>query len=76
MLFPDETEVFTVFAEFSRNHLSDAGNTSPEYLDHAFGFYGSVASCAMPIGLMISGAFADTVGTTNCFLLAGVLIVL
>lgn len=48
---------------------------SPEYLGRAFGFYGSVASSAMPIGLLISGALADAVGTTNWFLLTGVLII-
>lgn len=49
---------------------------SPEYLGRAFGFYGSVASCAMPIGLLISGAFADVVGTTKWFLITGFLIII
>lgn len=46
---------------------------APEYLGRVFGLYGSVASLAMPIGLMLSGAFADTVGTQNWFALTGVL---
>ncbi len=45
----------------------------PEYLGRVFGLYGSVASLAMPIGLMLSGAFADTVGTQNWFAFTGVL---
>lgn len=46
---------------------------APDYLGRVFGLYGSVASLAMPIGLMLSGAFADTVGTQNWFALTGVI---
>ena len=48
---------------------------APEYLGRAFGVYGSIASLAMPIGLLISGAFADSVGVNKWFQITGVLIV-
>ena len=48
---------------------------APEYLGRVFGLYGSVASFAMPIGLFISGAFADSVGVTKYFFITGILIV-
>lgn len=48
---------------------------APEYLGRVFGLYGSVASLAMPIGLLISGAFADSIGVSKWFLITGVLIV-
>ena len=48
----------------------------PEYLGRAFGFYGSIASLAMPVGLLISGAFADIVGITKWFFITGTLIVI
>lgn len=47
----------------------------PEYLGRVFGLYGSMASFAMPIGLLISGSFADSVGVNKWFLLSGVLII-
>lgn len=47
----------------------------PEYLGRVFGLYGSIASFAMPIGLLISGSFADSVGVNKWFLLSGVLII-
>lgn len=49
---------------------------SPEYLGRVFGLYGSIASFAMPIGLFISGIFADSVGVSTWFLITGILIVL
>ena len=49
---------------------------APEYLGRVFGLYGSIASLAMPIGLVISGAFADAVGVSRWFALSGALIVL
>lgn len=48
---------------------------APEYLGRVFGFYGSVASLAMPIGLLISGAFADRIGVSRWFLITGLLTV-
>lgn len=48
---------------------------APEYLGRVFGLYGSVASLAMPIGLLISGAFADSIGVNNWFRITGILIV-
>lgn len=47
---------------------------SPEYLGRVFGLYGSVCSMAMPVGLLLSAAFADKVGTPNWFIISGVLI--
>ena len=48
----------------------------PEYLGRVFGLYSSVASLAMPVGLVFSGAFADRVGIQRWFFLSGLLIVL
>lgn len=48
----------------------------PEYLGRVFGLYGSVCSLAMPIGLVLSGAFADRVGTPRWFFITGALCVL
>lgn len=48
----------------------------PEYLGRVFGLYGSVCSLAMPIGLVLSGAFADRVGTPRWFVITGALCVL
>lgn len=44
---------------------------APEYLGRVFGLYGSIASIAMPIGLALSGVFADRVGIHNWFVLTG-----
>lgn len=49
---------------------------APEYLGRVFGLYGSIASIAMPIGLMLSGAFADRLGIHNWFLLTGVICII
>ena len=34
----------------------------PEYLGRVFGLYGSIMSLSMPLGLIISGIFADQIG--------------
>lgn len=44
---------------------------APEYLGRVFGLYGSIASIAMPIGLVLSGAFADRIGIHHWFTLTG-----
>ena len=46
-----------------------------EYLGCVFGLCGSVAVLAMPVGLLISGAFADGIGANKWFLITGILIV-
>ncbi len=48
----------------------------PEYLGRVFSLTGSVISLAMPLGLALSGAFADSVGVTRWFFLSGVAVVL
>lgn len=47
----------------------------PEYLGRVFGLYGSVMALAMPLGLVISGIFADQIGVNRWFLLSGALII-
>lgn len=49
---------------------------APEYLGRVFGLYGSICSLAMPVGLALSGIFADRVGTPKWFVISGALIVL
>ena len=46
-----------------------------DYLGRVFGLYGSAASLAMPVGLIISGSFADGIGVNKWFLITGILIV-
>lgn len=46
----------------------------PEYLGRIFSLMGSIMSLAMPIGLLISGLFADQVGVAQWFLVSGMLI--
>ena len=46
-----------------------------DYLGRVFGLYGSTASLAMPVGLIISGFFADGIGVNKWFLITGILIV-
>ena len=46
-----------------------------DYLGRVFGLYGSAASLAMPVGLIISGFFADGIGVNKWFLITGILIV-
>ena len=48
----------------------------PEYLGRVFGMYGSVMSWAMPVGLVASSLFADSLGVTAWFAGSGVLVVL
>lgn len=48
----------------------------PEYLGRVFSLTGSIISLAMPIGLILSGLFADRVGVNYWFLISGVLIII
>lgn len=48
----------------------------PEYLGRVFSLTGSIMSLAMPIGLILSGFFADKVGTNYWFLISGILIMI
>lgn len=48
----------------------------PEYLGRAFSLTGSIISLAMPLGLILSGLFADRVGVNYWFLILGVLIII
>ncbi|MDF2511973.1 MAG: transporter [Herbinix sp.] len=43
----------------------------PQYLGRAFGLYGSIMSLAMPLGLILSGLFADRIGINYWFVLCG-----
>lgn len=43
----------------------------PECLGRVFGLYGAVCSWAMPVGLVFSTMFADVIGVTRCFAVAG-----
>ena len=47
----------------------------PEYLGRVFSLTGSIMSLAMPIGLILSGFFADRIGVNYWFLLSGILII-
>ncbi|SHN83108.1 MFS transporter [Desulfitobacterium chlororespirans] len=47
---------------------------SPEYLGRVFALLGSVVSVAMPLGLVLSALFADTIGVNRWFLISGILI--
>lgn len=47
----------------------------PEYLGRVFALLGSGMSFAMPLGLVLSGIFADQIGVSRWFLLSGILIV-
>ncbi|HML45553.1 MAG TPA: MFS transporter [Clostridia bacterium] len=44
---------------------------APEYLGRVFGLYGSIVSMAMPLGLILSGLFADSVGIHRWFFISG-----
>ena len=48
----------------------------PEYLGRVFGLLGSIMSFAMPLGLVVSGAFADQIGVNRWFLFSGMAILL
>lgn len=43
----------------------------PEYLGRVFGLFGSIVSLAMPVGLIVSGIFADIIGVNTWFMLSG-----
>ena len=45
-----------------------------EYLGRVFSLTGSIISLAMPLGLILSGLFADRVGVNQWFLISGILI--
>lgn len=47
----------------------------PEYLGRVFSLTGSIMSLAMPVGLILSGFFADRIGVNHWFLLSGILII-
>ncbi|WP_027630679.1 macrolide efflux MFS transporter Mef(A) [Ruminiclostridium cellobioparum] len=47
----------------------------PEYLGRVFSLTGSIMSFSMPIGLILSGFFADRIGVNHWFLLSGILII-
>ncbi|MNC26912.1 enterobactin exporter EntS [compost metagenome] len=47
----------------------------PEYLGRVFGLFGSVMALAMPVGLIISGVFADQIGVNRWFSLSGMMII-
>lgn len=47
----------------------------PEYLGRVFSLTGSIMSLAMPIGLILSGVFADKIGVNYWFLISGILII-
>jgi DHA3 family macrolide efflux protein-like MFS transporter len=47
----------------------------PEYLGRVFGLLGSIMSFAMPIGLIVSGIFADRIGINTWFMLSGVCVI-
>ncbi|HBT65943.1 MAG TPA: MFS transporter [Ruminococcaceae bacterium] len=45
-----------------------------EFLGRAFGLLGSIMSLAMPLGLIVSGVFADQIGINHWFALSGAFI--
>mgnify|MGYP001045683127 CR=1 FL=1 len=47
----------------------------PEYLGRVFSLTGSIMTLSMPVGLIISGFFADRVGLNHWFLISGILII-
>lgn len=47
-----------------------------EYLGRIFSLSSSVSTLAMPVGLILSGAFADTIGINKLFIIAGALALL
>lgn len=46
----------------------------PEYLGRVFGLLGSIMSLAMPLGLIVSGIFADQIGINHWFAFSGICI--
>jgi len=69
--------VFSMFMGFSSPFYSGPQTAlmqekiAPEYLGRVFGLYGSIVSLAMPLGLALSGIFADGVGVHRWFLISG-----
>lgn len=47
----------------------------PEYLGRVFSLTGSIMSLAMPVGLILSGIFADRIGVNHWFLISGIIII-
>ncbi len=47
----------------------------PEYLGRVFSLTGSIMSLAMPVGLILSGFFADWIGVNHWFLISGILVI-
>lgn len=45
-----------------------------EYLGRVFGLFGSIMSLAMPLGLIVSGIFADLIGVNRWFMVSGIAI--
>ncbi|NLO08305.1 MAG: macrolide efflux MFS transporter Mef(A) [Clostridiales bacterium] len=48
---------------------------NPEYLGRVFSLTGSIMSLAMPLGLILSGFFADRIGVNYWFLFSGIIII-
>jgi DHA3 family macrolide efflux protein-like MFS transporter len=48
---------------------------APECLGRVFSLSMSMMSLAMPIGLMLAGAFAEVIGVHTWFLISGVLVI-
>ena len=46
----------------------------PQYLGRVFSLLGSVQGLAMPLGLILSGIFADGIGVSRWFLVSGMLL--
>lgn len=44
-------------------------------LGRVFSLTGSIMSLAMPIGLILSGFFADQIGVNHWFLISGILVI-
>jgi DHA3 family macrolide efflux protein-like MFS transporter len=47
----------------------------PEYLGRVFSLTGSIISLTMPVGLILAGVFADSVGVNHWFLGSGIFII-
>lgn len=47
----------------------------PEYLGRVFSLTGSIMSLAMPLGLILSGLFADRIGVNHWFFISGIIII-
>lgn len=49
---------------------------NPEYLGRVFGLLGSIMALAMPLGLIVTGVFADIVGINIWFTILGICIII